>query len=564
MADKIVSLKVVVDTASGQANVENLNEDLRDTVKTTEKVGTQGKENAAKMSAGFDKVGETVGKVNPQLGGMISGFQAATKSALAFIATPLGMVMTAIAAAGMAIYQAFKTFQPLIDKVEQSFSALKGALSVVRNAMVSVATGAKSLREAISGMGGDMRQAAKDAAALMKAQQDLDDVMAEQELTTAKTRAEINKLNVQAKDRTKTEKERLQLLAQAEALEKKDFEQRKAIAAENLRIAQEAIRVNSQLTRQEFARLQRDGLAFKEYAERKGGAQDELFEKLKTAMLEMTSLEDESTVNLEKNFNKRDKLIDDQKAKQEKLIEKRKAAEEKARAEMEKTQATAKELIETIIDMRIEAKKDIFDEAAFDKATHQVQNLAVDIHKAVTPIQYSMAETVKNFYYANEQGIKQSLQVASDGLGALADFMEAKEATTEAAAKKQFERTKKLRIAQAIIDTAMGAQSAFADTPGGIVIKSIAAASAALAGLARVRKIKNTKYGGQSDEIGQPFGGSSSSGSVQAQSTGLTPITPQSIRGRKETEPIKVYVTETDIREATGRVDDIQSKAVVK
>ena len=41
MADKIVSLKVVVDTATGTANVESLNEELRGTVEATEQTGKQ-------------------------------------------------------------------------------------------------------------------------------------------------------------------------------------------------------------------------------------------------------------------------------------------------------------------------------------------------------------------------------------------------------------------------------------------------------------------------------------------------------------------------------------------
>lgn len=49
--------------------------------------------------------------------------------------------------------------------------------------------------------------------------------------------------------------------------------------------------------------------------------------------------------------------------------------------------------------------------------------------------------------------------------------------------------TKAAAVAQAIINTYLGATAAFAQTPGGIIIKSLAAAAAIAAGIANVRKI---------------------------------------------------------------------------
>jgi predicted signal transduction protein with EAL and GGDEF domain len=125
MADKVVSLKVVVDTATGTANVENLNEELKGTVEATEQTGKQSKKVTTDMSNGFKMVGDAIGKANPMLGGLISGINMATKASLSFIATPLGIVLAAIAAAGLLLFQAFKTFQPLLDTCilkEQQYS----------------------------------------------------------------------------------------------------------------------------------------------------------------------------------------------------------------------------------------------------------------------------------------------------------------------------------------------------------------------------------------------------------------------------------------------------------
>lgn len=587
MADKVVSLKVVVDTASGTANVENLNEELRGTVEATEKTGKQSKKVTTDMSGNFKNVADAIGRANPMLGGLISGINMATKASWAFIATPLGIVLAAIAAAGLLVYQAFKTFQPLLDKIEQGFAAISAVIGVVRNAFVAMVTGSKSAGEAFRGLGGDMSEAAKRARELKKAQQDLDDIMEQQVVTTARNRAEINKLNVQAKDRTKTEEERIKLLNKASKLEQDDFKQRKKIADENLRIAQEAIRINSQLSDTEFKRLQKEGVAFKEYAEKKGGAQDELFKNLQSAILAGIDIEDEATTNLEKNFNKRDKLLDDQKAKRDKDTADQKAAAEKraadkieaARKEQEaieklrnkytENEAKIAARIKYIEDNTIAVKsKGIVAEKArqqeIEKTMNELPKLAMANAVIISKVQNTLAENIDIWYGKNEKAIKQSLQMTSDGLGALADLLESSSAKGEVEAKKQFERVKKLRIAQAIVDTIMGAQSAYADTIGGPVVKGIAAAIATVSGLARVKAIKNTKYDGGSVPSPSTDSSSTISGGMQSQSTGLTVLTPQSVRSRKDTEPVKVYVTETDIRAASGRVSDIQSKAVVK
>lgn len=78
-----------------------------------------------------------------------------------------------------------------------------------------------------------------------------------------------------------------------------------------------------------------------------------------------------------------------------------------------------------------------------------------------------------------------------------------------------FGETKAMKVAEAIMDTYRGATSAFADTPGGIFIKSAAAAAAVVAGLANVKKILSTKPGSK------PTGG----GVVKAQAPSLSMAT---------------------------------------
>jgi DNA repair exonuclease SbcCD ATPase subunit len=85
------------------------------------------------------------------------------------------------------------------------------------------------------------------------------------------------------------------------------------------------------------------------------------------------------------------------------------------------------------------------------------------------------------------------IDLVASGLSAVSDLIGAFTARNKKQAKAQFNAQKALGIASAIVDTYKGAQSAFASTPGGIVIKTIAAGVAVTAGLANVAKIAKTK-----------------------------------------------------------------------
>ncbi len=258
---------------------------------------------------------------------------ATTKASLGFLATPLGAALAAIALVVGILYGAFKSFTPLVDKVEQGMAALGAVVNVVKNSVIALVTGAKSLGDVFSNLGGSMRDAAQAAAELKKAQQDLDDAMQQQEVSSAKNRAEINRLNIQAKDRTKTEEERLALLSKAAQLEEKDFKDRKANSDEKLRIAYQEIAIAAELSDAEIKELQKSGLKYKEITEQKTSNNDELYDALKSALLDSTSVENEFYSNQEKNINKTNKLIEDAEAEREKI---------NAQAEKSRDEAIAK------------------------------------------------------------------------------------------------------------------------------------------------------------------------------------------------------------------------------
>jgi hypothetical protein len=261
-----------------------------------------------------------------------AGTNTATKSTwlLNVAVGTLLLPITAIIAAGLILYSVFSSFQPVVDKVEQGFAALQAVFNVIKNTILALLTGAKNLKEAFSGLGGSMATAAKEAAALTKAQQDLEDVMKSQEVTTARNRAEINKLNVALKNRTLSEQERLKISDEIISKEQADFKQRKAIVDQEVLLARRAIANKAQFTEQEKKQLKETGDATKELAESRGGNYDKEFDALNKARLKAIALEDESTVNLEKTYSRRDKIEDDAKSKAEKRQADAQASNEKA------------------------------------------------------------------------------------------------------------------------------------------------------------------------------------------------------------------------------------------
>lgn len=266
---------------------------------------------------------------------------AATKIfTLALAATGIGLIIGAV----VLLIGYLKSFAPIMDKVEQAFAGVGAAVKVVQQTIVSFISGITSVSDAVSKLGNflsdpigavkelgnEMATAAEKAAELKKAQQDLEDALEQQEVASAKNRAEINRLNILAKDRTKSEEERIKLLKEAEEIERKDFEARKKNSDEALRIAQQQIIDEAKLTEAEAAQLRKRGLAYKEYVEGKTNNTDELFNKLKEAQLKETELQNEYYQNIEKNINRQNALLEKAEAEEEARRKKAEDARKKA------------------------------------------------------------------------------------------------------------------------------------------------------------------------------------------------------------------------------------------
>ena len=118
--------------------------------------------------------------------------------------------------------------------------------------------------------------------------------------------------------------------------------------------------------------------------------------------------------------------------------------------------------------------------------------------------------------------------------------------------KKTFELQKALGLAQATIDTYKGAQSAFASTPGGVVIKSLAAGIAVAAGLANVKKIASTKFNAGTSNISASNVSTPSTPNATQQlaSPNFNVVGASGVSQAESLGPVKAYVVSGDVTTA--------------
>ena len=127
-------------------------------------------------------------------------------------------------------------------------------------------------------------------------------------------------------------------------------------------------------------------------------------------------------------------------------------------------------------------------------------------------------------------------------------------------AKRQFEIKKALDMAEAAIDGTKAVLSTFANTPGGLVLKTAAASAAGIIAAAKIAAIGSAKF--ESPQVDTSI----SSAGDNAVSTGNAVPQINGIPGGStllNPEPQKVYVVESDISKAQKKVSAIEAQATV-
>ena len=323
----------------------NLNQQLKDVDKT---VG-QNQRSVGDYGIAFDGLKDKISmfptsfsEMKKGLDVVATGFMGVVKQMWLMVANPIGAVIAAVSLVFFSLYSVFKNFKPVVDAVERSLAALGAVFEVVKNVVIGLFTGQKSLSESTKGLGKAMNDAAKDAAALKKAQQELEDSAGGLEVANKKAETQIQKLILQSKNRTLSEKERIALIDQALAVEEKAFLAKKKFSDQEVQNAENAIIVGKDLTAQEIARLKKEGVAYAKQLQEKKGISDEEINILKDALLKREDISQASISLQEKAMNRRDQLEEKAKEEEEKRQAKLEAKREKAAQAEEKRQAKLK------------------------------------------------------------------------------------------------------------------------------------------------------------------------------------------------------------------------------
>ena len=169
------------------------------------------------------------------------------------------------------------------------------------------------------------------------------------------------------------------------------------------------------------------------------------------------------------------------------------------------------------------------------------------------------------------QAAEATLNITKGALQATADLVGAFAGKSKEAQKRAFETQKAINIASAVIDTYQSAVAAYKGSIGvpivGPVLAPIAAATAIAAGIANIRKIEQTKF----DSKDTPSAGGGGGGAAGAFAPNLSaPVSNTSTNlasigfGEQAQEPVKVFVTETDISSSQKNVQKIEQKASIE
>ena len=215
-------------------------------------------------------------KLIPGLGSTIDGILGMTKASLAFIATPIGLILAALALALAAVAAYFKGSEEGADKFAKVAAQASAVLNVLVDRVIKLGGaivaflsgdfqgGLKKMEESFSGIGDEIEREVKAAGDLADAIDALEERELKYGVAAGETANQIKELVLQSKNRSKTEEERIALTQQAIELEKKQNDQNKSIQAEAIRIAAAQL----QLRNNQFEVEQKAGESAIDFAKR--------------------------------------------------------------------------------------------------------------------------------------------------------------------------------------------------------------------------------------------------------------------------------------------------------
>lgn len=422
--------KVDLSTDEGIKRVKDINAQLdknTETIKNNSSTIEKQRLNIGNYSGALDKL-------IPGLGATVDGFQAMTKSALAFIATPIGAILAAVAAAIALVGQYFTrteagadSFAKIMAQLTAIFNVILDRAAALGGALVKLFTGdfigaLEDGKNAFSGITEEIIKEADAAGKLAEILDELEDRERSNKVALSATALEIKRLTIEAKNRNLTEEEKIKLLKQATDLEIQSNQKTKQIALDKLKAATKQI----ELDFSQFGITKQKTESELEYAQRIVDNADitgEARDKVAEAIIALNDVEGQSFIIQEKLSNAIDAQNVKQEEKKKKIEEVKKKQEELTQKEVEqidKRLQKSNELDANLDELRKNHEEKEFDSRAkmsMESAQHYLtlKNHAID-----------HAQTLKNIRETNVkeflEGLDKTLVATTEITGKLTNI----------------------------------------------------------------------------------------------------------------------------------------------
>ena len=271
--------------------------------------------------------------------GVADGFKAAGGGVKGFGMALMSLGLPLIIAGVTALVNVFKQFKPVADAVENAVTAVKAAFG----ALIS---------------GGSITEAVRQSREMLEVTRELEDSQRAFALSAQKYENQIAKLIVASKDRTKTDEDRLAIVAKANKLEEEYFNASVARVDKELKARESEFMRKNKISASEMKVLAEgtsaQALALRERLESGAQYSEDELAQLQDLMVERAKLEGQSLVLQEKLANRSNQLQEEMQKERQAIADKDAAAAEKqaeARAkaqekEREEAQAHAQKMAE--------------------------------------------------------------------------------------------------------------------------------------------------------------------------------------------------------------------------
>lgn len=455
-------------------------------IKTNVSALEKQKINIGNYKSALDGVHPALGKVGQGLEAGASGFAAMAKSALAFIATPIGAILAALVAVFTLLKTAITTNNELFDKFENITNAVGVVIDVLVNrvgklgeALIKLASGdfsgaIDSASEAFSGLADELERAVVEGQAILDMTRDLEDAQRQLRIETARQENEIKRLVVASKNRNLTLSEQEDLLRKALSLEQKLVAEREKLAAQDLEIATRTIANEENIQK----------------------ARNETFEQFANRLIKTSTLTDDQIDPLVEKIEALEQARGSSLAFQEKVENQLTVISEKrAEALRKQNEALAEQAAQERAIRR--AQGEDIKQAQKTGADFLADSKAKEL-QTTTDFNKLMLDANKKFYEDDARLKEQTAKIKEDIDQATLDVTANALGVTASLFDQSTEQFKILATAQTLISTYSAAQKAYESLSvipiAGPALGAVAAATAVVAGLARVAAINGVQF----------------------------------------------------------------------